>query len=516
MARVGIYNRWLQTLGGGEKHSLAFGEYMMNLGHRVEVISHKPVSKDMAAERLGLDLSGMEFIAIDDRPPVDISPITARYDFFLNTSYMDYFPSFAKHSSMLVYFPGRFDPRKAWGRQLKLLLRRWFKMPAIMVGIQAFHPEGPYFRWDTDNVLIVRLPPSASAYTFRCRLRSLDPRAVAVAWQLDGVEAGAASLPPGGGLFECTLRVPAGPGGAHHELVFSVQGEQQLDGKPKMEISHPWLSLPQFRLYHSLVERRVRGVALRLQYYPPGLSLLDYIDTYSMLWANSEFTRRWIRSYWNRDSQVLYPLVNTGEYHPGVKRCQILNVGRFFAGQHNKKHAVMVGAFKELVDGGLRGWELHLAGGRTPGEEHAAYLEHIVQSAAGYPIVIHPDLPGQQLADLYAGSALYWHASGYAEDEKTDPDKFEHFGITTVEAMAAGCIPVVIGKGGQPEIVENGVSGYLWHTLDELKSATLRLVESPQLREQMSLAALSRSKMYDKDHFQARVDHLLRQIGFNP
>ncbi len=120
----------------------------------------------------------------------------------------------------------------------------------------------------------------------------------------------------------------------------------------------------------------------------------------------------------------------------------------------------------------MQGWELHLAGGTTPGDEHVAYLKGVLQAAQGYPISIHPDIAFGDLVQLYAQSAIYWHASGFGEDEKKEPVKFEHFGITTVEAMASGCVPVVIGNGGQPEIVRHGVSGYLWRSLDELKSLT--------------------------------------------
>ena len=41
---------------------------------------------------------------------------------------------------------------------------------------------------------------------------------------------------------------------------------------------------------------------------------------------------------------------------------------------------------------------------------------------------------------------------------------FEHFGITTVEAMAAGCVPVVIDKADQREIVRHVTDGYRWTT----------------------------------------------------
>lgn len=57
---VGIYNRWLTTLGGGEKYSLTIAEYF-NRFHDVEIISHKPISKDLVAERLHLDLGKIQF-----------------------------------------------------------------------------------------------------------------------------------------------------------------------------------------------------------------------------------------------------------------------------------------------------------------------------------------------------------------------------------------------------------------------------------------------------------------------
>ena len=65
------------------------------------------------------------------------------------------------------------------------------------------------------------------------------------------------------------------------------------------------------------------------------------------------------------------------------------------------------------------------------------------------------NLERSRLRQLYAQARIFWHAAGYGEcDER--PELSEHFGMATVEAMSAGCIPVVINKGGQPEIVEHG------------------------------------------------------------
>jgi glycosyltransferase involved in cell wall biosynthesis len=289
---------------------------------------------------------------------------------------------------------------------------------------------------------------------------------------------------------------------------------------------------PRFYLYNLLFERTLKSYGVRLHYVPPGVfSILESVDTYRAIWAISEFSQKWIWRYWKRHSEIITPPVNVEDFRSGEKRKAILSVGRFFTGSHNKKHLEMITAFKELYNRStqpvnlstkqaspvdqveIRHWELHLAGGSTPGVEQQAYLEKIHQAAAGYPIFIHIDIPFPELVKLYSQSAIYWHAGGFGEDEEREPIKFEHFGITTVEAMASGCVPVVIGKGGQPEIVQHTVNGFLWQTLDELKQYTLMLMADPALRQRLSTAAIEHSRKYDRSSFNTQLDKLLAQIG---
>ena len=88
------------------------------------------------------------------------------------------------------------------------------------------------------------------------------------------------------------------------------------------------------------------------------------------------------------------------------------------------------------------------------------YVDRLNKKAKGFNVFIHPNLPFKDLKKMYGQSSIYWHAAGYGE---TDPTKMEHFGITTVEAMAGGCVPIVINLGGQKEIVKQTENGYLWN-----------------------------------------------------
>ncbi len=85
----------------------------------------------------------------------------------------------------------------------------------------------------------------------------------------------------------------------------------------------------------------------------------------------------------------------------------------------------------------------------------------------------------------------------------------EHFGITTVEAMSGKCVPVVINKGGQTEIVENGKNGFLWNDIDELLRYTLDLIGDEDLMRKMGEEALIKSKKFSKESFAGKVRELL-------
>lgn len=219
---------------------------------------------------------------------------------------------------------------------------------------------------------------------------------------------------------------------------------------------------------------------------------------------NSCFTKNIVEQNWPIQGKVVYPPVATQHLKPGQKKKQILSVGRFSGHLQDKKHSLLIKIFKELVkDNHLSGWSLHLVGGMGKGDQD--YLASLKKEARGAAIYLHPDLPYQQLVKLYGESIIYWHAKGFGEE---DPTKMEHFGITTVEAMAAGCVPVVIKSGGQLEIVD-ARSGLLWNSQDELIDFTLKLINDSQLREKLAKGAITRAKMFSKERFASSILNLV-------
>ncbi len=508
--RVGIYNRYLPTLGGGEKHSLAIAEYL-SLNHEVDIISHKPLPKELAEARLAVDLARVNFRTVPDRAAVEISPFSREYDFFINSSYMDFFPVLSKYSAALIFFPAKLNANVLVRRSMKRLIRQGLQLPDITCGLKKIDMLRGGILWYLDTFTRIDLPAWVSPYQVSFEIESLDPRVNCVEMGVNRQAMELIPLEAPGRTQRCAVTVPAGLGrGA--SLSLQIPGESGTDGNPKLRVTRLALDLPGHRFYMRAFEHHYRGWAVRFQLNPPALAMIDYLKTYDAVWANSEYTRRWIRTYWRMNSEVLYPPVDVERLAPGPKTQKILNVGRFFSGNHNKKHLEMVQAFRQLVDEGLQGWELHLAGGTAVEEIHQAYYREVEEAVRGYPIYLHPNMPYPGLTSLYAESTIYWHASGYGEDENEHPDRFEHFGITTVEAMAAGCCPVVIANGGQPEIVRQGKNGFLWKSLEELKSYTLRLIQDARLRQAIASQAVLTSSRFGHQRFHERLENSLNRI----
>ena len=225
--------------------------------------------------------------------------------------------------------------------------------------------------------------------------------------------------------------------------------------------------------------------------------LRSRLQGYPLVLANSEFTRRWTQRRWHTDAAVLYPPVDVG-VQPGLKENCILSVGRFSGTGTGKKQLEMLQAFARLRAAGFTEWNYHSVGSSGSSSADVDFLERARHAAAASGATVAPDLERTALLQLYRQAKIFWHATGMDLDETIHPEKMEHFGMVTVEAMAAGCVPVVINRGGQSEIVQHGINGFLWNTLDEWHRYSSLLMTDDKLRERMSRAAHERAQFFSR------------------
>ena len=223
-------------------------------------------------------------------------------------------------------------------------------------------------------------------------------------------------------------------------------------------------------------------------------------DSYRYRLSISEYARKWTRARWGIDTDLLYPPVDTS-FDQSPKENLVLSVGRFSTCSHSKRQLETMSVFRDMSGTSLQGWSYYSVGGLADHGADHAYFDEVKRIAATCGAQVIPNIPRGELRSLFAKAKIFWHAAGYGGDDGTDPFQAEHFGISTVEAMAAGAVPVVFDKGGQSEIVEHARSGYLWRSLAELREYTTRLSEDQGLREQMAAAARHRAARFSQETF---------------
>ncbi|MDQ3920434.1 MAG: glycosyltransferase [Acidobacteriota bacterium] len=263
-----------------------------------------------------------------------------------------------------------------------------------------------------------------------------------------------------------------------------------------------------------LVRRAYRSFMDQLEERVLGCRVSDFLSSYSAVTANSRFTAGWVEQMWGRRPEVVYSVCDRMG-PPADKEKIILNVGRFIdggAGALLKRQDVLLDVFRRLTDIQTDGWQLHFAGSVARDARSLALAERLETDARGLPVFFHFDADLDDLRVLYRRASLYWHATGYGFPAREHPLLQEHFGVTTVEAMSAGAVPVVINKGGQGEIVTHALDGFLWDDAAALARQTARLIGDPRLLARMSRQAMSSSARFSRAAFNERVDAIIERL----
>lgn len=156
--------------------------------------------------------------------------------------------------------------------------------------------------------------------------------------------------------------------------------------------------------------------------------------------TNSENTRKRIATFYHRDAVVVHPPVDVSRYYHASEESFWLSVNRLYP---EKRIPLQIEAFLKLPDEHLK-----IVGWYSTGD-HAArnlgYLEKLPPN-----VELCGSVSDNKLVDLYA------HCKGLI---CTAMD--EDFGMTPLEAMAAGKPVIAVREGGFLESVVDGVTGSL-------------------------------------------------------
>jgi len=204
--------------------------------------------------------------------------------------------------------------------------------------------------------------------------------------------------------------------------------------------------------------------------------------------ANSELTRERIKCYYGRDASVIHPPVETDRFAPGTPGDSLLVVSELVA--HKRLHLALEAARRAGVP-------IRIVGaGPDQGALSGAYPE------ADFLGRVSDD----DLVELYA-SARALVVPG-----------IEEFGITAVEAQAAGRPVIAAAAGGALETVLDGQTGRLAR-LDDVESL-VRAIKSIDELDFDPARAVHNAARFSVAAFQrrlsAQVKQALQRTGNSP
>jgi glycosyltransferase involved in cell wall biosynthesis len=547
--KIGIYDRYLSTAGGGERYSCKIAEILSgDVRYKVDMITDLFADLDVVGSKLNLNLEKVDLKVFPFLSVEYAKKITEAYDIFINTTYLSALPSYARRNLYLCYFPTPFDVDFTFIHRLALL---FFRYPAIWLyklgdrllegfkGIEVtgglydlkrfmLH-RGSFTSGKADIIYEFGDPvntnkketPSNEIWVGLKNPVSLGVEHINCKVELFRVDvSGNASET----VFSDEMIIGSGT-----KKILSINTKTKEKSKFLLSVSSDTFTAgpgnsagadtrnlgivlyneQRINFLKKFLLKILGFIPLFLVAYPKNLG---FLNSYDRIISISGYSEKWIKKLWKKESTILYPPVDTESFAPVKKEKIILSVGRFFPQHHNKKQFEMLKQFMELYNNRndiFGDYTLVLAGGVENKKEHLEYVEKIRNLAGSYPVKILTNIRWEELKDIFGKSLIFWHAAGMDEDENSNPEKFEHFGITTVEAMASGCICVVINKGGQPEIIDEGSNGFLFDSWQQLKEKTVDICTGKVDIASISENAVKSSNNFSSEKFKEKLEELI-------
>lgn len=199
--------------------------------------------------------------------------------------------------------------------------------------------------------------------------------------------------------------------------------------------------------------------------------------------ANSSAVRERIERFYGREATVIHPPVDVDHLDPAQEK----ENGHFLW-----VHRMIGYKRPELVAEAFRGLPYRLTMvGTGP-------LERTVRATAPENVTLRGWLDRAELESLYARCAGFIHVGE------------EDFGITMVEALAAGSPVIALNRGGAKDIVRPGIDGEL---IEEAEVGALRAAIERVAEARWDPAALAtRAREFSRDRFLERMSTLIREL----
>lgn len=262
---------------------------------------------------------------------------------------------------------------------------------------------------------------------------------------------------------------------AAFDLCISTYNEQDF-GKPALQyVHHPiFESRALLRRYkiiptENLVDKSIlfEKIYYGLLNWYAGTNSRKRLENLTM--TNSQFMGDILGQCGYQNVRVLYPgFLDLTDFDPHApKKNQLFSLGRI---EPDKYTLELVSLYARLhaVAPDVK----YIICGLTGSDAYLRLVKDEIKRLE-VPVELRLDLDRAEVKQLISESAYY-----------INPKPFEHFGISTVEAISAGCIPFLHNSGGNRELVRD--KKLLYDTANELVTSFKWVTSSKEIRDEIA------------------------------
>jgi len=210
-----------------------------------------------------------------------------------------------------------------------------------------------------------------------------------------------------------------------------------------------------------------------------------------ILVSNSKYVHDSIMSKNNKDSKIIYPPVNLREFDPKNKKNQILSIGRF-SEEKNLEFGIEVASklnFQYYIIGNTKTKSNILYYEKLQSKIKKLDLEDkikLLKNISRHDLVMHLNR-----------SKVYLHCSS------------ETFGISVVESIAAGCIPIVPDNSAHKETVPFKELRYKENDVEDAKNKIQSAINGEF--DNVTKALKESIQKFSKEKFEESLLHLVEK-----
>jgi glycosyltransferase involved in cell wall biosynthesis len=225
-----------------------------------------------------------------------------------------------------------------------------------------------------------------------------------------------------------------------------------------------------YALLRTLVSRRIKKVNLAL--------------------TNSPFTAKIITKYLKIEPVVLYPPVDVERFHSDKdwsdREDKVVTIGTFLP---FKRQHILLEVARKLPE-----TQFVIIGNIS--EDYRDYYEKLILQHPNNVKII-PNASSDQIKEQLSTAKAYVHLCP------------EHFGISVIEAAAAGCVPIVYYLGGPAESL--GEASLKWKDTQQLVSLINETINDRSIWSKLNQRAKQKSEEFDTSTFETRMKEIINK-----